>query len=238
MRATARRIAAASSMATFEDLGVQMNRHSTLVSYLHKLLVLLTGNFGKPGAGYRARAVRAARGRQGGRRRRARRTPVTGARVIGGLTPVQRDPGGDPHRSPEALPRDARRERQPRALARRQRAHARGDRRARSRGGDRRGDDRDRAARPLRAAGGEPVREGRGDVLQLRVPAQLLPSAQGADARRCPACSPRRSCTRGWSRRSARCPPTRSRSCARPGFDGPRGIPREVLRARRRGAAA
>ena len=29
------------SVATFEDLGVQMNRHSTLVSYLHKLLVLL-----------------------------------------------------------------------------------------------------------------------------------------------------------------------------------------------------
>ena len=34
-------------------IGVQMNLHSTLVSYLHKLLVLLTGNFGKKGAGYR-----------------------------------------------------------------------------------------------------------------------------------------------------------------------------------------
>ena len=50
---TARRIAAAQSVAVFEDLGVQMNRHSTLVSYLHQLLVLLTGNFGKPGAAYR-----------------------------------------------------------------------------------------------------------------------------------------------------------------------------------------
>src|SRR5262249_9443192 len=43
VRAAARRIAAAESLATFEDLGVQMNLHSTLVSYLHKLLVLLTG---------------------------------------------------------------------------------------------------------------------------------------------------------------------------------------------------
>ena len=57
--ATARRIAAAASVATFEDLGVQMNRHSTLVSYLHKLLVLLTGNFGKKGAAFgRARSCR------------------------------------------------------------------------------------------------------------------------------------------------------------------------------------
>ena len=70
---TARRIAAASSVATFEDLGVQMNRHSTLVSYLHKLLVLLTGNFGKKGAAYLPDDVRSARGRQGGRWRRAAR---------------------------------------------------------------------------------------------------------------------------------------------------------------------
>ena len=50
VRKAARRIASASSVATFEDLGVQMNRHSTLVSYLHKLLILLTGNFGKKGS--------------------------------------------------------------------------------------------------------------------------------------------------------------------------------------------
>ena len=75
VRATARRIAAASSMATFEDLGVQMNRHSTLVSYLHKLLVLLDGELRQAGRGLRAGAVRAARHRQGGRRRRARARP-------------------------------------------------------------------------------------------------------------------------------------------------------------------
>jgi anaerobic selenocysteine-containing dehydrogenase len=52
VRQAARRIASASSVASFEDLGVQMNRHSTLVSYLHKLLLLLTGNFGKKGSAF------------------------------------------------------------------------------------------------------------------------------------------------------------------------------------------
>jgi len=83
IRTTARRIATAESVATFEDLGVQMNLHSTLVSYLHKLLVLLTGNFGKKGAGYRPSTMVALAG--GGDD--GRKTPVTGARIIGGLTP-------------------------------------------------------------------------------------------------------------------------------------------------------
>src|SRR5262245_10956826 len=87
VRTTARRIAAASSLATFEDLGVQMNRHSTLVSYLHKLLVLLTGNFGKEGAAYLPTTFAPlAVGKEGGGGAPPR-TPVTGARVIGGLTP-------------------------------------------------------------------------------------------------------------------------------------------------------
>jgi anaerobic selenocysteine-containing dehydrogenase len=83
VRSTARRIAAAESVATFEDLGVQMNLHSTLVSYLHKLLVLLTGNFGKKGAEYRPSTLvpQAFNGEERGT------TPVTGAKVIGGLTP-------------------------------------------------------------------------------------------------------------------------------------------------------
>jgi anaerobic selenocysteine-containing dehydrogenase len=82
VRAAARRIAAASSVATFEDLGVQMNRYSTLVSYLHKLLVLLTGNFAKQGSAYLpVPMLPLATGKDG------HRTPVTGARVIGGLTP-------------------------------------------------------------------------------------------------------------------------------------------------------
>ncbi|MGH9889069.1 MAG: molybdopterin-dependent oxidoreductase, partial [bacterium] len=85
VRDTARRIAAASSVATFEDLGVQMNLHSTLVSYLHKLRVLLTGNFGTKGGGYRPSAfVPLASGTDEGE---GRRTPVTNSRIIGGLTP-------------------------------------------------------------------------------------------------------------------------------------------------------
>ena len=49
---TARGLAGARALATFEDLGVQMSLHSTLSSYLEKLVWLLTGNFAKPGAQY------------------------------------------------------------------------------------------------------------------------------------------------------------------------------------------
>jgi anaerobic selenocysteine-containing dehydrogenase len=86
VREVARRIARARSVASFEDLGVQMNRHSTLVSYLHLLLMLLTGHFGKPGALYRPASlvplVAAATGPGA-----VKRTPVTGAAIIGGLMP-------------------------------------------------------------------------------------------------------------------------------------------------------
>nr|MDT0659778.1 molybdopterin-dependent oxidoreductase [Micromonospora sp. DSM 115978] len=52
IRGTAGRIAAARSFASYEDLGIQHAPHSTLVSYLHKLLWILTGNFGRPGTMY------------------------------------------------------------------------------------------------------------------------------------------------------------------------------------------
>ena len=87
VRKAVRRIAAAKSMATFEDLGVQMNRHSTLVSYLHKLLALLTGSFGKKGANYiPATLVPLAAGGEGGGGA-PKLSPVTQSRIIGGLTP-------------------------------------------------------------------------------------------------------------------------------------------------------
>jgi anaerobic selenocysteine-containing dehydrogenase len=100
VRLAARRIASASSVASFEDLGVQMNRHSTLVSYLHKLLILLTGNFGKMGSSYiptmlapftvgheggAGTEVISPGDQQGARAKKG--TPVTGSRLIGGLTP-------------------------------------------------------------------------------------------------------------------------------------------------------
>ncbi|GAA1671643.1 hypothetical protein GCM10009745_12920 [Kribbella yunnanensis] len=49
IRTAARRIAAADSAATYEDLGIQQAPNSTLVSYLNKMLWILTGNFAKPG---------------------------------------------------------------------------------------------------------------------------------------------------------------------------------------------
>jgi anaerobic selenocysteine-containing dehydrogenase len=89
VRQAARRIADARSVASFEDLGVQMNRHSTLVSYLHKLLTLLTGNFGKEGAAYLPSAIMPlAVGGDGG----GKRTPVSGARIIGGMIPCNSIP--------------------------------------------------------------------------------------------------------------------------------------------------
>ena len=89
VRAAARRIARASSVAVFEDLGVQMNRHSTLVSYLEKLAWLLTGNLGRRGAQYAPAflvpLVRASKGELD--ERTIPRSPVAGARIVGGLVP-------------------------------------------------------------------------------------------------------------------------------------------------------
>ncbi len=89
VRAATRRIAAASGVATFEDLGVQMNRYSTLVSYLEKLVWLLTGNLANPGGQYAMTGI-------GNMLRTTRNemdaatapvSPVVGARLIGGLFP-------------------------------------------------------------------------------------------------------------------------------------------------------
>jgi anaerobic selenocysteine-containing dehydrogenase len=89
VRAATRRIAAAASVAVFEDLGVQMNRHSTLVSYLEKLVWLLTGNLAIPGGQYAMSSI-------GNLLRMslaeldagtAPVSPVAGARLIGGLIP-------------------------------------------------------------------------------------------------------------------------------------------------------
>ncbi|MGE0221467.1 molybdopterin-dependent oxidoreductase, partial [Mycolicibacterium sp.] len=83
VRAAARRIGAAGSVAVFEDLGVQQAPHSTLCSYLNKMLWILTGNFAKRG-GQHLHSSFAPLFRAGG----VGRTPVTGAPVIGGLLPT------------------------------------------------------------------------------------------------------------------------------------------------------
>ncbi len=88
VRRAARRLAAASSVAVFEDLGVQMSLHSTLSSYLEKLVWLLTGNFAKPGAQYVPTSIvnLAGAGVRGGGS--SRTSPVAGARIISGLVPA------------------------------------------------------------------------------------------------------------------------------------------------------
>ncbi len=91
VRDAARRIAGARSVASFEDLGVQMNRHSTLVSYLHKLLVLLTGHFGRPGTMYRPASMVPIAGAPSSFEA-LRRTRVTSAPIIGGLLPCNSIP--------------------------------------------------------------------------------------------------------------------------------------------------
>lgn len=84
LRSAARRIASASSVAVFEDLGVQQGPNSTLCSYLNKLLWILTGSFAKRG-GQHLHSWLASLMRGGATD--AGRSPVTGSPVIGGLLP-------------------------------------------------------------------------------------------------------------------------------------------------------
>jgi anaerobic selenocysteine-containing dehydrogenase len=83
IRAAARRIAAADSVSTFEDLGIQQGPNSVLCSYLQKLVWLLTGNFAKPGAMH-LHSWMASLARHD---TREHRTPVTDSLIIGGLVP-------------------------------------------------------------------------------------------------------------------------------------------------------
>lgn len=82
VRRTARVLGKARALASFEDLGVQMNRDSTLVSYLHWLLVAVTGSFGREGTVYVPTSIVALAGGASGRV-----TPVAGAPIIAGLVP-------------------------------------------------------------------------------------------------------------------------------------------------------
>lgn len=82
VRAVARRIARAKSVSCLEDLGIQQAPHSTLNSYLEKLVYLLTGNFGKRGAMNLHSAFVSLVGKH-----RDRRTPVGNHRIITGMVP-------------------------------------------------------------------------------------------------------------------------------------------------------
>src|SRR4051812_1646862 len=90
VRAVARRIAAAESVSIFEDLGIQQAPHSTLNSYLEKLVYLVTGNFAtRGGMNIHTSFASLAGGGKGG----DRRSPVGGHRIITGLIPGAAIPG-------------------------------------------------------------------------------------------------------------------------------------------------
>ncbi len=84
VRAVARRIARAASVSIFEDLGIQQAPHSTLNSYLEKLVYLLTGNFARRGG----MNLHTRMGNLAGSGKHDRTTPVTGHRIITGLVPA------------------------------------------------------------------------------------------------------------------------------------------------------
>ena len=84
VRDVARRIAQASSVSVYEDLGIEQSLHSTLNSYLEKLLFAVTGNIGKRGA---MNAATSLTGMFGGALS-SRTSPVGGHRIIGGMIPA------------------------------------------------------------------------------------------------------------------------------------------------------
>ncbi|MCG8669994.1 MAG: molybdopterin-dependent oxidoreductase [Pseudomonadales bacterium] len=95
LRDAAKRIANASSVSVFEDLGMQQNLHSTLGSYIQRLIWLLTGNFGKKGTintpiPYLALndASKGSVGKKNAKGPRPKKvSPVTGSKIIIGLIP-------------------------------------------------------------------------------------------------------------------------------------------------------
>ena len=95
LREVARRIAHASSVSVMEDLGLQMNRHSTLGSYLQRLIWLLTGHYGRQGTSNPPVPLlslsKASKGETSAgdpkAKRVERRSPVANAKIIIGLIP-------------------------------------------------------------------------------------------------------------------------------------------------------
>ncbi|MFM2050614.1 MAG: hypothetical protein RL682_1105 [Pseudomonadota bacterium] len=98
LRSAARRIARAKSVSMIEDLGVQMNLHSTLNSYLNRLVWLLTGNYAKAGANNAfvpflnlSSSSRSTSGKSSSGKsaepRKWTNSPVTNSKVIMGLIP-------------------------------------------------------------------------------------------------------------------------------------------------------
>jgi len=88
VRAAARLIGGADSVSVLEDLGIEMAPHSTLNSYLEKLLYALRGSLGRPGAMNMGTGFGKLIGKSGD----GRTSPVGGHRIITGLIPCNAIP--------------------------------------------------------------------------------------------------------------------------------------------------
>jgi anaerobic selenocysteine-containing dehydrogenase len=100
LRAAAQRIARAKSVSALEDLGMQMNVHSTLSSYLQRLIWVLTGHYGRPGtnnayvpflslakASKGDTSISKKRAHSSSQKKMEKRSPVANAKIIIGLVP-------------------------------------------------------------------------------------------------------------------------------------------------------
>lgn len=88
LREASRRIGRAGSVAVVEDLGIEMAPHSTLNSYLEKLLYVLTGNFGRAGTMNLGTHL----GKLIGSSKPNQTSPVGGHRIITSLIPCNAIP--------------------------------------------------------------------------------------------------------------------------------------------------
>lgn len=95
VKATAVAIATSGSSAYYEDLGVQMAPHSTVASYLNLMLMAITGNYGRPNTmmplknmiGQFLKGSGMGEPNEAGYATDWKKSPVVGARVVGGLVP-------------------------------------------------------------------------------------------------------------------------------------------------------
>ncbi|MFZ5724049.1 MAG: molybdopterin oxidoreductase family protein [Pseudomonadota bacterium] len=97
LRAAAQRIARAKSVSALEDLGMQMNLHSTLGSWLQRLIWVLAGHYGREGTNNAyvpfLSLAKASKGETGvsskkkPAKKAEKRSPVAGAKIIIGLIP-------------------------------------------------------------------------------------------------------------------------------------------------------
>ena len=198
VREAARRIGTAASVSILEDLGIQQAPHSTLNSYLEKLLWALTGNFARPGC----TNLHTSFSPNGLRRPHPRVAAPDPGHAASGSSPGCSRRRRSPRRSSTddgPLPRRHHREQQPGPLAARLSADARGDGRPRLQRRDRHRHDRDRRSAPTTSC---PRR----------------PSTRSTSARSSTSSSPRTSssCARRCSRRPTGRSASRRSTAARP----------------------